>query len=404
MPTYKYKARDKFGKAINGVLEASGYEMAASQLDRLGYIPVSIQEKKEDIISLDFLQRYRGVSPEDLILFSRQLSTLLAAGIPLLSGLNALSEQTENKRMKEVIHTLKNDIGGGSPLSDALARHPRVFSPLYVAMIHAGEVTGALNEILDRLVTITEYEKDTRARIKAATMYPKLVTIGMSLAFIILVTFVVPRFAAMFSRFGATLPLPTRIMIGISDVFRDYWFVMLLVVSLIALGFHWSTNTQRGRLRWDGLKLRAPVFGPLLLKIAMSRFTHILGMLMRSGIHILKTLEIASATVGNRIISQEVDKVRESVREGSGLSEPLKESGVFTPMVVQMIAVGEQSGKLDEMMAKVSKYYELEVEYTLKNLSTLIEPALIVGIGGMVLFMALAIFLPMWDMARIVLK
>ena len=404
MTAFKYKARDKFGKAINGVLEASSPEMVASQLEGLGNIPVFIQEKKKDIISFDFLQRRAGVRLEDLILFSRQLSTLVGAGIPLLSSLDALSEQTESKRMKEVINTVKNDIEGGNSLSDALARHPTVFSGLYVSMIQAGEVTGALDEILDRLATITEYEKDTRARIKTATMYPKIVVIAMSTAFIILVTFVVPRFAAMFSRFEATLPLPTRIMIGISDVFRDYWFVMLLVASFVVMGFHWYTITKWGRLRWDDLKLRTPVFGPLFLKIAMSRFTHILGMLMRSGIHILETLEIASATTGNSVISKELEKLRESVREGSGLSEPLKQSGVFTPMVVQMISVGEQSGKLDEMMAKVSQYYELEVEYTIKNLSTLIEPALIVGIGGMVLFMALAIFLPMWDMARIVIR
>ena len=269
MTTFKYKARDKFGKAIDGVLEASTPEMVASQLEGLGNIPVFIQEKKKDIISFDFLQRRAGVRLEDLILFSRQLSTLVGAGIPLLSSLDALSEQTESKRMKEVINTVKNDIEGGNSLSDALARHPTVFSGLYVSMIQAGEVTGALDEILDRLATITEHEKDTRARIKAATMYPKIVVIAMSTAFIILVTFVVPRFAAMFSRFEATLPLPTRIMIGISHIFRDYWFVMLLVASFVAVGFHWYTNTKWGRLRWDDLKLRTPVFGPLFLKISI---------------------------------------------------------------------------------------------------------------------------------------
>ena len=179
---------------------------------------------------------------------------------------------------------------------------------------------------------------------------------------------------------------------------------MILALTLIVAGFHWYTNTTSGRWKWDNLKLRAPIFGPLFLKIAMSRLTHMLGMLIRSGVNILHTLEIASATAGNSVISRELEKIRESVREGSGLTEPLKQSGVFTPAVVQMISVGEQSGKLDEMMAKVSRYYELEVEYTIKNLSTLIEPALIVGIGGMVLFMALAIFLPMWDMTRIVLR
>ncbi len=401
MPAYRYKARDKFGRAIDGVMEASDSEMAASHLDGLGYIPVSIKEKKKDVISLDFLQGVRGVSLEDLILFSRQLSTLISAGIPLLRSLDALSEQTENKRMKEVIDTIRNDIEGGSSLSDALSRHPKVFTALYVSMVHAGETAGTLDEILDRLAAITEHEKDTRARIKEATRYPKMVITAISVAFIVLVTFVIPKFAAMFTKFGGTLPLPTRVMIGVNYIIHHYWYLMVVVIAAIVLGFHWYTNTKSGRLRWDGLKLRIPVFGALFLKIAMSRFTHILGMLMRSGVPILDTLKITSATVDNTVIIREVQKLRESVKEGSGLSQPLKESGIFTPMVVQMISVGEQSGKIDEMMAKVSRYYDLEVEYTIKNLSTLIEPVLIVIIGGMVLFLALAIFLPMWDMASL---
>ena len=404
MPVYKYKARDKFGKAINGVMDASSYEMAAGQVDDLGYIPISIQEKKKAAISLDFLHGVRGVSLEDLILFSRQLSTLFSAGIPLLSGLNTLAEQTENKKMKETINTIRNDIKGGNSLSDALSKHPGVFSTLYVGMIQAGETAGTLDEILDRLAAITEHEKDTRARIKEATRYPKIVITAISVAFIVLVTFVVPGFAAMFTKFGGTLPLPTRIMIGISHVFRDYWFVMIIVVSLIVLGFRWYTNTKSGRLRWDGLMLRLPVFGPLFQKIVMSRFANILGMLIRSGVPILDSLKIVSGTAGNVVISREIDKLGENVRQGSALSRQLRQSGIFTPMVTQMISVGEQSGKMDEMMDRVSQYYDLETEYTIKNLSTLIEPALIITIGGMVLFLALGIFLPMWDMTRVVLK
>ena len=401
MPAYKYKARDKFGKAVIGVMEAPSYQTVAGQLDNLDYIPVSIREEKRDIYFSGILDRLRATTLDDLILFNRQLSTLFSAGVPLLAALDVLAEQTENRRMKEVIGAVRRDVEGGGTLSDALSKHPKVFSQLYISMIRAGEVGGLLDAVLDRLASLAEYEKDTKARIKAATRYPKFVVTTISLAFVILMTFVVPRFAAMFSRFEATLPLPTRIMIGISHIFRDYWFVMLMAISLIALGFYRYTNTKWGRLRWDGLKLRIPVFGLLFLKIAMSRFTHILGMLMRSGVPILDTLEIASATIGNTVISKAVEKLRESVREGRGLSQPLKESGVFTPIVVQMISVGEQSGKLEEMMAKVSQHYDLEVEYTIKNLSTLIEPVLIITIGGMVLFLALAIFLPMWDMASV---
>lgn len=401
MPAYKYRARDKLGKAITGVMEASGYEMVAGQLDGLGYIPVSIQEKKKDIISLDFLQRYRGISLEDLILFSRQFSTLVSAGIPLLTGLDSLAEQSENKRMKEVINTIRNDIKGGSSLTDAVARHPKVFSALYVGMIHAGESAGTLDEILDRLATLTEHEKDTRARIKAATRYPKMVVTAISVAFIVLVTFVIPRFATMFTKFGGTLPLPTKVMISLNHVIHHYWYLILTVTAAIILAFHWYINTEKGRLRWDSLKIRIPIFGPFFLKIAMSRFTYIFGILMRSGLPILQTLEIASTTIGNTIISRAIERLKQSVKEGKGLSSPLKESKVFTPMVIQMISVGEESGKMDEMLGRISDYYDLEVEYTIKNLSTLIEPILIFFLGTMVLFMALAIFLPMWDMASL---
>lgn len=401
MPVYKYKARDKFGKVIDGFMEASSSEMVASHLEGLGNIPVFVHEKKKNIVSLDSLPSFTGISREDLILFNRQLSALFSAGIPLLSSLNALSEQTENRRMKEVINTLRNDIEKGSSLSDALARHPKVFSALYLSMIQAGEMAGALDEILNRLATMAEYEKDTRARIKAATRYPKIVIITISVAFIALVTFVIPRFATMFAKFGGTLPLPTRVMIDINYIIHHYWYLVVAVTAAIGMGFHWYTNTKEGRLRWDGLMLRIPVFGPLFLKIAMSRFTHILGMLMRTGVPILDTLKITSDVVGNSLISQEVQKLRVSVIQGNGISQSLKESVVFTPMVTQMISAGEQSGKLDEMMAKVSEYYDLEVEYTLKNLSTLIEPVLIIIIGGMVFFLALSIFLPMWDMASL---
>ncbi|MDY6864045.1 MAG: type II secretion system F family protein [Thermodesulfobacteriota bacterium] len=398
MSTYKYKVRDKSGKAINGVMEAPDYDTVAAKLDKSGYIPVSIQEKK-DVISFNIFNP--RISIDDLILFSRQLSAQVGAGIPLLAGLYALSEQAEDKRMKAVINKISTDIEEGTSLSDAMARHPKVFSSLYVSMIKAGEAAGTLDKILDRLSALTEYEKDIRARINAATRYPKIVLTAITSAFIVLITFVIPRFASIFSKFGETLPLPTRIMIGINHLFHQYWYIGIVATVSIALGFHWYINTGPGRLRWDNFKIRVPMFGTLFLKIAISRFSYIFGMLIRSGIPILQTLKITSETVGNTFISQKLKKLMESVEEGSGISGPLKEAGVFTPMVVQMVSVGEQSGKLDDMMVKVAQYYDLDVEYTINKLSTFIEPILIVAIGGMVLFMALAIFLPMWDMTTL---
>jgi type II secretory pathway component PulF len=386
-------------------MEASDPGIVADQLDNRGYLTVSIEEEKNPLsfnFSFNFLDR--SFSIEDLILFSRQLSTQVNAGIPLIDGLNALSEQAENKRMKEVINIIRSDIESGSSLSDALAVHPKVFSSLYINMIRAGETAGILDEILDRLATLNEYEKDIRARIKAATRYPKIVIIAIVLAFLVLITFVVPRFASMFSKLGAALPLPTRIMIGINDLFHQYWYIGIIIIAVSVFLFHRYINTQDGRLRWDSLKLRVPIFGPLFLKIAISRFTYILGMLIGSGVPIMQTLEITSATIDNSLISQKVKEVMKSVSEGGGLSKSLKETEVFTPITVQMVSVGEQTGRLDEMLVKVGHYYDLETRYTIDKLSSLIEPVLVITIGSMVLFMALAIFLPMWDMASVVFK
>ncbi|MEK6682420.1 MAG: type II secretion system F family protein [Nitrospirota bacterium] len=398
MPLFHYKARDKFGALFEGTIETVNRELVATQLDGLGYIPVSITEEREGIFSPEFLQQFTRITPQDQIIFSRQLATLISAGLPFIASFETLIEQTENPRLKKVIAKVKQDVEGGSTIADALERHPKVFSSLYVNMIRAGEAGGVLDEILNRLAFLAEHEAETRARVKAATRYPIIVIAATAIAFVVLMTFVVPRFVEIYANFKGTLPMPTRVLIWLNKFIKNYWYLIIASFAGLIFGIRWYINTEAGRLQWDNIKIKLPIFGPIFLKLAMSRFSRIFATLNRSGLPILQTLDIVSATIGNKVISRVIDNVRDSARGGKGLVQPMRVSKVFPPIVTRMMAVGEETGNMDDMLVKISDYYDTEVEYAIKNLSTLIEPILIVIIGGMVLFLALGIFLPMWNM------
>ena len=401
MPTFRYKARDKYGALFTGTIDTAGRDEVAGQLDNLGYFPVLIEEVKEGIFSPDFFERFQVVHPQDMIVFSRQLATLISAGLPFIASFDALIEQTENKRLRKVITHVRKDVEGGSSLSDALAKHPDIFSNLYINMIRAGEAGGVLDEILERLASLAEHEAETRARIKSATRYPKIVIFSLVAAFIILVTFVIPKFAALYANFKVKLPLPTRILIGINYAVINYWHIVLISSITLVFLIRWYIRTEKGRVQLDSLKLKLPVFGPIFLKTAMSRFSRVFGTLTRSGLPILQTLEIVSNTVGNIIISRTVDNIRDSVRQGKGIVQPMRVSKVFPPVVIQMVAIGEESGRMEEMLMKVSDYYDTDVDYALRNLSSSIEPILLTVIGGVILFLALAIFLPWWNLINV---
>jgi type II secretory pathway component PulF len=383
MPQYRYKARDKEGALHTGTMEAPRKEAVADQLSLNGYIPVQIEEYEQSgLLQADLLARLTRVSHQDLIIFSRQLATLMGAGISFMQSLATIERQVENPRLKGIIAEIKRDIEAGLPFSEALARHPRVFSKLYVSMVRAGETAGILDDILNRLIVI----------------------VAISAAFVFLVTFVIPKFAAIFARFQTQLPLPTRILIGINTVFHHYWYLVLLGGALLVAGAVWYLRTPGGRWQWDGLKLKLPVFGVLFQKVALSRFARVFGAMQKSGLSMLLTLDIVAETVGNVVISRVVEQMRESLRQGKTLREPMEASDVFPPLLVQMVAVGEEAGNLDEMLNKVSDYYDMDVEYALRNLSTMIEPILLLFVGGMVLFLALGIFLPMWNMISLFKK
>lgn len=389
----------------SGAIEAGKKEAVADQLSSMGYIPVQIEEHERSmLLGADILARFSKVPSQVLIIFSRQLATLMSAGVPFIQSLGTIERQTENERFRGIIALVRRDIEGGSSFSDALAKHPRVFSKMYISMIHAGETAGILDEILNRLAMLAEHDAETRARVKTAVRYPLIVVIAISLAFVFLVSFVIPKFAAIFSRFKTDLPLPTRILMGINTIVQDYWYIALGVLVLIAWGTLRYINTANGRWQWDRIKLKLPVFGSLFQKVAISRFARVFGALQRSGLSMMLTLEIASETAGNVVIARAVEQMRDSLREGKGIVHPMEASQLFPPLVIQMVSVGEETGNLDVMLNKVSDYYDLDVEYTLRNLSTMIEPILLLFVGGMVLFLALGIFLPMWEMISVIKK
>jgi len=403
MPTFKYRVRDRSGKAIGGTIEAPTIQMAGDQLYNLGYFPISIEEMRETIsLNLsDIWKRFQKVKLEELIVFSQQLSTLYKAGLPLLTGLAGITEQVKNEKLKRILKEIHGQIEGGSTLHGTMARYPEVFSSVYVNMVRAGETSGMLGESLDRFVAFSDKELRTRQRVNEATRYPKIVIVSVLIAFAVLVSFVIPRFAQVFARFNTPLPLPTRIMIGINNIFSNYWYIILVAVIAIPFLLIRYTRTEKGKYLWDRLKMRIPVFGPLFLLVALSRFAYTFVMLNRSGLPILQTLEITSSTINNIHLSESIEEISRKVKEGSSLADAMRESGRFTSLVLQMVSVGEVSGGLDEMLMRVAEYYDIEVDNTIKKLSTYIEPVLTLFLGVVVLFLALAVFLPWWNMASL---
>jgi len=312
-----------------------------------------------------------------------------------------LKEQTSNQRFKEILEEIGLQIEGGNTLFGSMSKYPDVFPVVYVNMIRAGETSGKLGESLDRFVTLADRELRTRQRVKETTRYPKIVIFSVVIAFVVLLAFVIPRFAQIFAQFKTTLPLPTRMMIGINNLFQNYWYLVLPAFVFIPILLTRYIRTENGRIFWDRLKIRIPVFGRLFLIAALSRFTHTFVMLNKSGIPILQILEITSTTVNNVILSQSIEEISRKVREGKSLADAMRESGKFTPLVIQMIAVGESSGTFDEMLVRITEYYDIELENSIKKMTTYIEPALTLFMGVVVLFLALAVFLPWWNMASL---
>lgn len=396
MPAYRYRAAGPSGAARAGVVEAADLDQAIETVHGMGLIPVRLEAEAPARATTGFLAK--RVATRDRILFVRQLETMLESGLPILASLEILHRQTVHPVLKPAIDRVRADVEQGSTLTEALARHPRCFPPVFVNLVHAGEEGGLLASMLDRLGGLLEYEEETQQRIRAATFYPSLIVAELCVAFVVLVRFVFPRFASLFRNLGAQLPLPTRVLIGVSDFCGRYgWGLVALAAAGVAGAIFWY-RTDAGRRRVDGWILRAPVFGPIVMKTILSRFARVLAALVAAGIPILQALAVARGVAGNKVVEEEIDRMREGVIAGMGLSESVEGRDVFPPLVVKMLALGQETGAVDTTLLRVAKYFDRDVDYAVKNLSTSLEPALLAVLGAAVLFTALAVFLPLWNL------
>jgi type II secretory pathway component PulF len=391
------------GALVAGSMDAPTAEAVGNELDRLGHFPVTIKSTEAAKLKsekVDPLERFQKVKMKELVLFTRQMSTLFNAGIPVLGILVALEDQVETPKFKRVVKQVRLNIEGGLSLSEAMEKHPDVFDELYTSMIAAGEAGGVMDELLKRLATMMERQVETDAKVKGAMSYPKMVISAMTIAVVILMVKVVPIFVNMFEKAKIELPLATQILIASNKLFFDYWYFLLGGIILTVIAFKKYTATETGHYKWDMFMLKVPIMGPIILRSSMAKFARVFSTLQAGGVSILEILSVTAKVVDNVVISSIVRGLRDSVQEGLGLAAPLKQSGLIPPLVIQMIAAGEESGALDEMLEKVADYYDDEVDHAVKNLSSMIEPILLLFMACLVLFLALAIFMPMWDMTK----
>ncbi len=404
MTTFRYQALNEKGEKVTGSLEADSELAAVNTLASRGYIPTNVSEQaiaSPHSFAIFLKKTFDQVDVRALKLFTKQMKSMLSAGIPVVNTLKVLEAQAQDRTIKKVLPIIINDILAGKPMYLSFKAHPHVFSDLYCNMLQAGETSGNLPKVLDRLTYLIEHESKIRSDIRSALQYPVIVIIALVAAFFLLLTFVVPKFAGIFAKAKFELPLPTKICIGMHYYLTTYWFVFLIACIGIVFGITSYLRTENGKLSKDRLLLNLPIVGELFTKAAMSRFASIFAILQSSGVSLLSTISIITDIIGNRAIAQEFIKIREKIERGQGISGPLKTAKYFTPMIISMVAVGEETGNIDEMLNEVSKHYDEEVEYGIKNLSESINPILISGLAIVVGFFALAIFLPMWELTQL---
>jgi type IV pilus assembly protein PilC len=398
MPVYNYTARTTTGELQSGSIDLPSENDVIAHLRKNRMIVVKVQQAPKQL-KLSF---GAGISTRDIVIFTRQFATMINSGLPLVQALDILAEQTENKALKDVTHAVVYDVESGQTLADALRKHPKAFSDLYVNMVAAGEAGGILDTILLRLATFMEKNDALVRRVKGAMIYPAVIFSVMAIAVVILLLFVIPVFATMFASMGGVLPLPTRIVMGMSSFLQHYWWMLILGVVAIVWGTRRYYKTPNGRLNLDKFMLAMPILGDVLRKSAVSRFTRTLGTLIASGVSILDGLEITAKTAGNRVIHDAVMESRNSIAGGETIAAPLQKSKVFPPMVISMIAVGEQTGGLDEMLSKIADFYDEEVDAAVGNLLAAMEPLMIVLLGGVVGGMIIAMYLPIFSIINLV--
>ncbi|WP_028116100.1 type II secretion system F family protein [Ferrimonas senticii] len=398
MSQYRYQGRDPSGALVKGTLEANSEGAAMEQLMRKGVIPLQLEPYNErQRLKWQALLQPK-VPTAVLLLVTRQLQSLTKSGVPLLQALAGLAEGQDNQLMKATLVDLREQLVQGFSLSAAMNKHPRVFNPLYVAMVHVGENTGNLDEAFGRLYQHIEQETATKRQIQAAMRYPTIVVTVIAIAMVVLNILVIPKFASMFAKFGAELPLPTRILIGTSDLFVNYWWAMLLLLFASVVSVRAYLTTDTGRYRWDRYKLRQPILGSLISRATLSRYCRSLAMMLRGGVPINRALQLVSAAVDNHFFEQRIVAMRRGIEGGESLLRVSGQSQMFTSLVMQMISVGEATGRLDELLDDAAEFYDREVDHELKGLTAKIEPIMLAVVAVMLMVLALGIYLPMWDM------
>jgi MSHA biogenesis protein MshG len=410
MASFAYRGRNGAGEIVQGVLEGATAGAIADQLSGSGVVPMEIKattaaaDKAGSGAAFEINLFKQKVEHMDVLLFSRQIHTLLRAGVPIMRALAGLQESSANPAMREVLQDVRDSLDSGREMSMALARHPKVFSPFYLSMVRVGEMTGRLEEVFIRLFDHLAFERFMKDQVKSALRYPSFVVAAMAIAIVIVNIFVIPAFAKVFKGFGAELPLMTRMLIGFSDFMLAWWPALLVGIIAAVFGFNTWRRTPAGRYTWDRFKLTIPIAGKIVRKATLARFAASFALASRSGVPIIQALTNVAETVDNAYISAKVEKMRDGVERGESILRTSIAAGIFTPVVLQMIAVGEESGALDDMMKEVADMYQSEVEYELKTLAQQIEPILIVSLGIMVLILALGIFLPLWDLGKVTMK
>jgi len=404
MQTYAWRGRNNRGEQIDGVLDAETEDAVAGQLLAGGVTPVQITVAGASLSApkQDWWHALgaRPVSMEDCLVLSRQLYTLQKAGVPILRSLAGLQASTAQASLIALLEDIRASLDQGRELSAALARHPKVFSPFYVAMVRVGEMTGRLTEVFQRLSQHLEFELDIRARIKQALRYPMMVVIAMAIAVVIINIFVLPTFANAFAGFKTELPLMTRILLGFSSWTLQWWPMLVAAGVGLVVVVRGVLASPEGRYRWDRLKLRLPIAGPIVLKATLARFARSFALASSSGVPISQAMTVVAQTVDNAFIGNRIEQMRDGVERGESISRCAAAAGVFTPIVLQMIAVGEETGELDTLMVEIAQMYERETDYSIKGLSASIEPVLLLLIGAMVLVLALGVFLPLWNLGQ----
>lgn len=402
MAVFEYTARDSAGKILAGSLEGDSEAIVAQKLWDMGFFVTDLHRRAQAAKVEDIFARWRGVPLKELVVFSRQFATMVSAGLSLVRTLSILEEQITHVILRDTVRQVRVDVEGGSTLSNALSKHPRVFNNLYVNMVRAGEAGGVLDDVLLRLATFLEKEMMLRNKIKSAMTYPSLLFVAALGALLFMTIVIIPQFADFFKQLGgdAPLPVPTQIALLISVLIRHFWWLGLLILVGLIVGIRRYVRTRTGREQYDRFKLRLPLLGPVVKKIVVARFTRTFGTLVSSGVPIMRALEVVAQAIDNTVLGRAIESIRSSIREGESIAIPLGASGMFPLMVVQMVRVGEETGALDTMLNKVADFYDGEVEATVNSLTSILEPIMIVGMGAVIGSLLLAMYLPIFGLAN----